>query len=401
MALVIGLSSWASMPSTLQAQANQDRGADVIVDSSVLDLLGPPSNLPEMLLRQENPTPQAAKPVNPGKNPLLERPRHGRHQLSLGAETNPSALPPVHLHRIPHGKDAPLESRAKPAAPVKDAKLAKPAKPSPRPRATHENPVKPVRQESGSLTPTLTPTLSAAPIPAPDKPAAGAITSETLPPPAIKPAPKTNQPAKAAPLPEITAPAPVITPTKPPVPATQPATQVANQPATQVANQAAPQVAPTVVPVPAPTPAPSAAPVGIANPAPQADKGAPQALVALTAQTPASEPPASASGNEGLMSVGFDRESAKLGDNGRDILAHLASRMTEDATLEVQLLGYAGGDDDNNGKARRLSLSRALAVRSFLIDQGVRRTRIELRALGNKVPDGAPDRVDIAVQKRG
>jgi outer membrane protein OmpA-like peptidoglycan-associated protein len=124
--------------------------------------------------------------------------------------------------------------------------------------------------------------------------------------------------------------------------------------------------------------------------------------VALTAQQPSSSESAPATGpQETLSTITFDKDSARLPDGARDTLAHLASRMTEDATLEVQLLAYAAGDEENASKARRLSLSRALAVRSFLIDQGVRSTRIEVRALGNKVPDGAPDRVDIIGQKRG
>ena len=50
--------------------------------------------------------------------------------------------------------------------------------------------------------------------------------------------------------------------------------------------------------------------------------------------------------------------------------------------------------------ARRLSLSRALQVRSYLIDQGVRSTRIDVRALGANVPSGPADRVDIKTVQR-
>jgi outer membrane protein OmpA-like peptidoglycan-associated protein len=123
--------------------------------------------------------------------------------------------------------------------------------------------------------------------------------------------------------------------------------------------------------------------------------------VALTAQPSTPENAPAAGAQETLSTLTFDKDSARLPDGAKEALAHLASRMTEDATLEVQLLAYAAGDEENASKARRLSLSRALAVRSFLIDQGVRSTRIEVRALGNKVPEGSPDRVDIIGQKRG
>jgi outer membrane protein OmpA-like peptidoglycan-associated protein len=63
-------------------------------------------------------------------------------------------------------------------------------------------------------------------------------------------------------------------------------------------------------------------------------------------------------------------------------------------------VAYAAGNDDATSQARRLSLSRALAVRSYLIEHGVRSTRMDVRALGNKVPEGPPDRVDVMLVRR-
>ena len=58
--------------------------------------------------------------------------------------------------------------------------------------------------------------------------------------------------------------------------------------------------------------------------------------------------------------------------------------MKADDNARLQLLAYAAGAENESSKARRLSLSRALAVRSYLIAEGVRSTRIDVRALGNK-----------------
>jgi len=220
------------------------------------------------------------------------------------------------------------------------------------------------------------------------KEAAPAVSQEIVTAPTPVPAP---MPAPA-PVP-APAPAPAIsTPTPAPAKSSGP---MSLAPAIPAAPKAAP--APAPVPVPAPTPAPLPAPA----PAPSAAPSTGTGPVALTAQQPSTPDTAPAATQETLSTITFDKDSARLPDGARDMLAHLASRMTEDATLEVQLLAYAAGDEENASKARRLSLSRALAVRSFLIDQGVRSTRIEVRALGNKVPDGSPDRVDIIGQKRG
>jgi outer membrane protein OmpA-like peptidoglycan-associated protein len=103
---------------------------------------------------------------------------------------------------------------------------------------------------------------------------------------------------------------------------------------------------------------------------------------------------------DGGATISFEKDAAHLQPDALAALTAVANRMGKDDALQVQLMAYADGDEDSAGKARRLSLSRALAVRSYLIDQGVRSTRIEVRALGNKVPEGPPDRVDVVVQRR-
>jgi outer membrane protein OmpA-like peptidoglycan-associated protein len=102
---------------------------------------------------------------------------------------------------------------------------------------------------------------------------------------------------------------------------------------------------------------------------------------------------------DGGATILFGKDGANLPGDAIAALTRLAGLMKADDSLQVGLLAYADGDEDNASKARRLSLTRGLAVRSFLIDQGIRNTRIVVRALGNKVPAGPADRVDIQVQK--
>ena len=61
------------------------------------------------------------------------------------------------------------------------------------------------------------------------------------------------------------------------------------------------------------------------------------------------------------------------------------------------VVAYAAGTPEDPSTARRLSLSRALAVRSALMADGVGSSRIYVRALGATGGDAAPDRVDLAV----
>lgn len=112
----------------------------------------------------------------------------------------------------------------------------------------------------------------------------------------------------------------------------------------------------------------------------------------------ASLPPAPSTGNGASLSLAFTGEDATLSEAARRQLDTVAARANKDEALRLQLMAYASGTGDAANQARRTSLSRALAVRSYLIDKGVRSTRIDVRALGNRLEGGGdPDRVDVIV----
>ena len=107
----------------------------------------------------------------------------------------------------------------------------------------------------------------------------------------------------------------------------------------------------------------------------------------------ASIPPAAAT--EGQVRIAFPADSAEIPDAVKAQLDALAQKMASDDNIRIQLLAYASGTPETASRARRMSLSRALAVRSYLIKQGVRSTRMDVRALGNNVEGSPADRVDI------
>lgn len=100
------------------------------------------------------------------------------------------------------------------------------------------------------------------------------------------------------------------------------------------------------------------------------------------------------------MQIEFDEAATKLPESMKDSLKKIADGMRDKTDLRLQLMAYAGAEDLSASKARRLSLSRALSVRSFLIESGVRSTRIDVRALGNKTTEEPANRVDINIAKR-
>ena len=97
-----------------------------------------------------------------------------------------------------------------------------------------------------------------------------------------------------------------------------------------------------------------------------------------------------------ILRIDFLGASTRLTPDAERRLGSLAVTMME-SDGRLQLKAYAGGTVETLSSARRLSLSRALAVRSFLIEQGIRSTRIDVRALGRAEDDGPPERVDIVL----
>lgn len=82
----------------------------------------------------------------------------------------------------------------------------------------------------------------------------------------------------------------------------------------------------------------------------------------------------------------------------KDEISTLAKQLIQNNNQRVTLIAYAAAVGDQASNARRISLSRALSVRAYLIDAGVNNLRINVQAEGDKNPGGEPDRVDMIVQ---
>ncbi|MER2520882.1 MAG: OmpA family protein [Bdellovibrionales bacterium] len=93
--------------------------------------------------------------------------------------------------------------------------------------------------------------------------------------------------------------------------------------------------------------------------------------------------------------VAFENTDSNLNNDAVEILDKLVSVLTANKGVRVTLTAYAGNKDITPRDARRLSLSRGLAVRDYLSSKGIAAGRMDVRALGSNVPSGDPDRVDV------
>jgi len=199
-------------------------------------------------------------------------------------------------------------------------------------------------------------------------------------------------------LPEPAVPEPAQAAAAPPTPSTL-AEQLMQSPAPAEPSQNSMATAQSTPP-PEPAVRPATPPPGLVAPAPIVAKTDPppppaESLTskpAVESQT-AALPPAPALAEQ--FRVLFPEGSIELSDDARRKLSDVATALLENTTIRVQLLAYANASTDGASRARRLSLSRALAVRAYLIEREVRSTRMDVRALGDKIGDGPADRVDI------
>jgi outer membrane protein OmpA-like peptidoglycan-associated protein len=238
------------------------------------------------------------------------------------------------------------------------------------------------------------------------RPAKKRTLAKTKQPPRVtaKPAPITvpNQADLPAPKPQVATPPPkpVTAPPRMPemargtVPPPPPPAQPPAPPAASTMTKAIPDVPPVV-----PAPRTSVAKSSLIPPAP------PPAMPKKTPEQMASRPtaPEKTDGPVGAGTtrmIAFPAGATTVPSGAESTLKAAALALKGNQGLRVQLKAYAASGKDGESRARRLSLTRALGVRSFLIKQGVEPTRIDVRALGSKVPSGSADRVDLSVVAR-
>ena len=330
----------------------------VSVDLRVLDALGPERNMPE-LYRKTAPLPsrpvmarRPAPTAGGGRSGILAPPPRGMPRSKLNI---PSAALPA---RAPTRQIAPPPPANLTSAPKPRPRVAPPARtlvaPPPRPKIAARTSPPP------------------APLAAPKAPQSrlSAPRIPTAPPPMAAP-------TRAAPAPVARVSRPVVTP--------PPETRLEVPPKAALAS-------PTVQP-----PRPIAAPAPLQAP-PTASLATPTSQ-GLQHAAPVGNISISPDGK--LYSIPFGPGSTELPGSAIPTLSKLAGRMNSDENIRIQLMGFAAGGAGSASQARRSSLFRALAIRTYLMKKGVRSTRMDVRALGQTSAQGVtPDRVDILVRRQ-
>jgi outer membrane protein OmpA-like peptidoglycan-associated protein len=132
---------------------------------------------------------------------------------------------------------------------------------------------------------------------------------------------------------------------------------------------------------------------------PAAETG--KTVVAALSSAPATAAPVLKGGVPTMddLSLKFKGNASELDAQTQDKLRALLPLLSGDDHRRIQVRAYASGEKGSKSSARRISLSRALSVRSFLMDNGVKPARVDVRAMGTETDRAPLDRVDILFER--
>ncbi len=115
--------------------------------------------------------------------------------------------------------------------------------------------------------------------------------------------------------------------------------------------------------------------------------------------SPETQESLSAKAEDAALSIEFSPAETEVPLAAKKPLEKLAEKMIAHPNLTVRIIGYAsGGDEKTDTSARRISLSRALSIRTFLINRGADNLHIMVEAMGNQPTSGNPERADVILK---
>jgi len=98
-----------------------------------------------------------------------------------------------------------------------------------------------------------------------------------------------------------------------------------------------------------------------------------------------------------ISTILFERGSGNISENVLTTLDKLATVLQNNPDVRISLIAYADNGGSTPRDARRLSLERALAVRTYLSSKDISESRMDVHAEGTNTTSGYLDRVDIKV----
>ena len=103
---------------------------------------------------------------------------------------------------------------------------------------------------------------------------------------------------------------------------------------------------------------------------------------------------------ESLVSFMMQSDQIRLDDNIKSFLRdHALNMFNENSVLKLEIQSYAKGVEGQSHSDVRVSLARALEVRSFLINNNISPSRLKISPMGKDKMTDTHDRIDLVFLK--
>ena len=103
----------------------------------------------------------------------------------------------------------------------------------------------------------------------------------------------------------------------------------------------------------------------------------------------------------GATKLSFNGSETSLNSAGKARLDAIAAQLQSSESQRLAIRAYASADKGQEVLARRIALARGLAVRAYLIEQGVGALRINVQSVGNKQGNNTPNEVVLELKNTG
>ena len=102
--------------------------------------------------------------------------------------------------------------------------------------------------------------------------------------------------------------------------------------------------------------------------------------------------------NLNKISILFDENSANIKESELNKIKNFLNKQENKDKLYLKIMAYAKSKKDNdNDSSRRVSLDRAINIRSSIIDEGVPPENLIVKALGNLKNKNSSNKADIEI----
>lgn len=97
-----------------------------------------------------------------------------------------------------------------------------------------------------------------------------------------------------------------------------------------------------------------------------------------------------------MLSIEYKPGVTDIQDDHKKIIeTDILPKLRKDQNSRLQIIAYASASKEGQSSARRLSLARSMELRAYILEQDIRPSRIDIRALGDKTEEKPVDRVDL------